>query len=55
MATKITAVAAQRGTVPVLGRTIHGRVLRAISENERVSAATSGMTSVAVKTVKRRS
>ena len=51
MATKITAIAPQRGNVPILGRTSHGRDLWTTSENERVSAVTSGTTSVAFNTV----
>ena len=55
MATRIRAMAPQRGTVPTLGRMIQGRSRRAISEKERLSAVTRGTTRVALNTVKRRS
>jgi hypothetical protein len=54
IATKIRAVAAQRG-IAVFGRTIHGSDVRAICENERLSAVTSGTTNIALKHVKMRS
>src|SRR6478609_11054361 len=55
IATKITAVAAHRGTASFFGSTIHGTVDRARSANDRLSAVTNGTTSATLRTVHRRS
>jgi len=46
---QITAIAPQLGTVPILARVSQGTDLLTTSENERVSAVTSGTVSVAFK------
>ena len=51
IATKITAIAPQLGTVPILARTSQGRDLSTTSAKERVSAVTSGTVSVAFNSV----
>ena len=55
MATTISAIAAQRGTRPIRGRTIHGRDVWATCTVARVSPVTRGTTSVAFTSVKSRS
>jgi hypothetical protein len=51
MATKITGMAHQRGTVPIRARTSHGTDPVTTSEKERVKAVTSGTVTVAFKSV----
>src|SRR5580704_15523916 len=51
----MAAIANHRGTVPIFGRTIHGRSLRRTSMKESVRAVTSGRTRVAWITAMRRS
>ncbi len=55
MVTKMTPIAAQRGTTPICGRTIHGADVRATCTNASVSAVTSGATTTTFTTVKMRS
>ena len=51
MATKISATAIQRGTMPIRGSTSHGAARLISSANESVSAVTSGATSATLSSV----